>query len=79
MHIEQNESIRVTSGRGTVVVKALVTPKVPVGVVYMNFHFSEAPANRLTIAALDPKSGIAEAKVCAVKIEKVAPRKAAAS
>lgn len=79
LNIAQGELIRVSSRRGTVEVKALVTPKVPPGVVYMNFHFSEAAANRLTIAALDPKSGIAEAKVCAVKIEKVMPQKAAVS
>ncbi len=76
LQIQEGETIQVSSRRGTVTVKAWVTGKVPPGVVYMNFHFSEAAANRLTIAALDPISGIAEAKVCAVKIEKLKPKEA---
>ncbi len=76
LQIQNEETIRVSSRRGTVTVKAWVTGKVPPGVVYMNFHFSEAAANRLTIAALDPISGIAEAKVCAVKIERLKPKEA---
>jgi formate dehydrogenase major subunit/formate dehydrogenase alpha subunit len=39
--------------------------------VYTNFHFPEASANELTIAALDPVSKIPEYKVCAVKVETV--------
>jgi formate dehydrogenase major subunit len=37
----------------------------------MPFHFAEAAANKLTIAALDPTGKIPELKVCAVKIEAV--------
>ncbi len=74
--IAEDEKIRVSSRRGTITVKARLTRKVPREVVYMNFHFAESPANRLTIAALDPLSGIAEAKVCAVKIEKLQPQMA---
>jgi len=70
LDIADGEMVRVSSRRGAITVRAKVTRKVPPQVVYMNFHFSESPANRLTIAALDPMSGIAEAKVCAVRIEK---------
>jgi predicted molibdopterin-dependent oxidoreductase YjgC len=77
LKVSDGEEVRVSSRRGTITVKARVTRKVPPQVVYMNFHFAEAPANRLTIAALDPKSGIAEAKVCAVKIEKLRSKVAA--
>jgi predicted molibdopterin-dependent oxidoreductase YjgC len=41
--------------------------------VYANFHFPEASANELTIAALDPVAKIPEYKVCAVKVEMVQP------
>jgi len=71
LKIKDGEEIRLTSRRGTVTVKAKITRRVPPKVVYMNFHFAESAANRLTIAALDPLSGIAEAKVCAVKVEKM--------
>jgi formate dehydrogenase major subunit/formate dehydrogenase alpha subunit len=39
-------------------------------VVYAPFHFAEAPANRLTLDALDPIGRIPEYKVSAVRLEK---------
>jgi predicted molibdopterin-dependent oxidoreductase YjgC len=39
-------------------------------VVYAPFHFAEAPANRLTLDAIDPISRISEYKVSAVRLEK---------
>jgi hypothetical protein len=41
--------------------------------VFLAFHYREAPANRLTIAALDPVAKIPELKVCAVKVEPCRP------
>jgi predicted molibdopterin-dependent oxidoreductase YjgC len=61
--------IRVTSRRGSIEAEALVGDRVPPGMVYANFHFPEASANQLTIAALDPVAKIPEYKVCAVKVE----------
>jgi len=46
------------------------SPSTPEGVVYAPFHFAEAPANRLTLDALDPISRIPEYKVSAVRLEK---------
>ncbi len=63
--------VRVTSRRGSIEAEAWVTERVPPGMVYANFHFPEASANELTIAALDPVSKIPEYKVCAVKVEAV--------
>ena len=61
--------VRVSSRRGTIEALAMVTDRVPPGMVYANFHFPEASANELTIAALDPVAKIPEYKVCAVKVE----------
>jgi formate dehydrogenase alpha subunit len=58
--------VRVSSRRGSIEAEALVT-----GMVYANFHFPQASANELTIAALDPVAKIPEYKVCAVKVELV--------
>ncbi|MBU1662510.1 MAG: molybdopterin-dependent oxidoreductase, partial [Chloroflexi bacterium] len=66
-----NKRVRVTSRRGSIEVKALITDRVPPGMVYANFHFPESPVNELTIAALDPIAKIPEYKVCAVKVEAV--------
>jgi formate dehydrogenase alpha subunit len=64
-----HKNVRVTSRRGSIKAQAWVTDRVPPGMVYANFHFPEASANELTIAALDPVSKIPEYKVAAVKVE----------
>jgi anaerobic selenocysteine-containing dehydrogenase len=61
--------VRVSSRRGSIEAEAWITDRVPPGMVYANFHFPEASANELTIAALDPIAKIPEYKVCAVKVE----------
>ena len=63
--------VRITSRRGEIEAEAWITDRVPPGMVYANFHFPEANANELTIAALDPVSKIPEYKVCAVRVERV--------
>jgi len=66
-----NRRVRVTSRRGSIVAEAWITERVPPGMVYANFHFPEASANELTIAALDPVAKIPEYKICAVKVESI--------
>ena len=66
-----NKRVRVSSRRGTIEAQSMITDRVPPGMVYANFHFPEASANELTIAALDPVAKIPEYKVCAVKVEAV--------
>ena len=61
--------IALTSRRGTVTARAEVVDRPDPGVVFMTFHFQEAAANLLTIAALDPVAKIPEYKVCAVRVE----------
>ena len=63
--------VRVSSRRGSIEAEAWITDRVPPGMVYANFHFPEASANELTIAALDPVAKIPEFKFCAVKVELV--------
>jgi len=63
--------VRITSRRGSIEAQAWVTERVPPGMVYANFHFPEASANELTIAALDPIAKIPEYKICAVKVESI--------
>ena len=68
---DHHSRVKVTSRRGSIEAEAWVTDRVPPGMVYANFHFPEASANQLTIAALDPVAKIPEYKVCAVKVELV--------
>lgn len=72
LHLANGEMVKVTSRRGTLTARALVGTTTDVGTVFIPFHYFEAAANRLTIAALDPQAKIPEYKVCAVKLEKAA-------
>lgn len=60
----------IASRRGQVRTQARVGSRVPPGVVFLAFHWREAPANLLTQDfALDPEAKIPEYKVCAVRLE----------
>ncbi len=66
--IEDGDLVRVSTRRGHSDCRARVVPTVPVGVVFMPFHF--AGTNILTSDALDPTAKIPEYKVAACQIEK---------
>jgi formate dehydrogenase alpha subunit len=66
--IRDGIAVKVTSRRGEIVVRATVTEKTTVGVVFLSWHFAEAAANLLTIDALDPEAKIPEFKACAVQV-----------
>jgi formate dehydrogenase alpha subunit len=68
--IEDGEMTEVSSRRGTVTAKAVVTYRSRPKSVFMAFHFREAAANALTNDALDPVAKIPEFKVCAVSVKK---------
>jgi formate dehydrogenase alpha subunit len=68
--IASGDRVRVTSRRGEVEARALVTEVSPPGTISMTFHFHESPTNVLTNAAYDPVAKIPETKVCAVRVER---------
>jgi formate dehydrogenase alpha subunit len=69
--IEDGEDIVVSSRRGELEGKAMLTDAVRPGEVFVPFvKLKEANANYLTNAVYDPKSRIPEYKVCAVRIDK---------
>jgi len=72
LKIEDGQIVRISSRRGTVVLRAWVTQRTTVGVVFIPMHFAEAAANLLTIDALDPLAKIPEYKACAVRVERLA-------
>ena len=71
LHIEQGETVRISTRRGSIEVETRISDKPMKGVVFISFHFREASANLLTNAALDPVAKIPEFKVAACKIEKI--------
>ena len=64
--------MRVTSRRGSVVAPVRVDRGLRPGLAFMTMHFpDDVDTNRLTIEANDPKSGTAEFKASAIRIERV--------
>jgi len=70
-NIENGEVISVSTRRGSIRIKAMVTDKIKPNTVFIPFHFFEACANVLTNDAIDPACKIPEYKVCACRIEKI--------
>ncbi len=69
--VEAGSRVKVSSRRGSIIVKALVTKRPAKGVVFVPFHFKEAAANVLTSSnSLDPIAKIPSFKVSAVRIER---------
>ena len=66
------EVVRVVSRRGQVEVPVRLDPGLRPGLTFMTLHFQDDVAtNLLTIDAVDPKSGTAEFKATAIRIEKL--------
>jgi formate dehydrogenase major subunit len=70
--IVERECVIVSSRRGSVEVPVHVDEALRPGLVFMTFHFpDQVDTNVLTIEATDPKSGTAEFKAAAVRIDKL--------
>ena len=70
--VDNGDHVRVTSRRGSVEAPVFIDRGLRAGVVFMTLHFPDDVAtNLLTINAADPKSGTAEFKACAVRVEPV--------
>jgi formate dehydrogenase major subunit len=68
-----DERVRITSRRGSVEAPIRIDTGLRPGLTFMTLHFQDDVAtNLLTIDATDPKSGTAEFKATAIRIEKLA-------
>jgi formate dehydrogenase major subunit len=71
--LAEGDVVRVSSRRGAVEAPIHVETNLRPGLVFMTLHNQDdVRVNLLTIDATDPKSGTAEFKACAVRIERVA-------
>jgi formate dehydrogenase major subunit len=69
--LREGQRVRVSSRRGSVVAPVRFDPGLRPGLAFMTMHFHDQVAtNDLTIDAVDPKSGTAEFKATAIRIEK---------
>jgi predicted molibdopterin-dependent oxidoreductase YjgC len=72
--LDDGEVVRVTSRRGSVEAPVRVDHSLRPGLAFMTLHTpDEVDTNVLTIDATDPKSGTAEFKAAAIRVEKIAP------
>ena len=71
MNLKGGDHIRVSTRRGAIELAARADTGVTPGTVFIPFAFTEAAANLLTNAALDPFGKIPEFKYCAAKVEKL--------
>lgn len=70
--IAENDTVRLTTRRGSALMKARLSGAIRMDTVFAPFHWGNAGrANLLTNPALDPVSKMPEFKVCAVRIDKV--------
>ena len=64
-----NRHVTVTSRRGQMTARAMVTDRVSPGIIFATFHFpGDENVNNVTIFALDPVAKIPEYKVCGVRV-----------
>jgi formate dehydrogenase major subunit len=72
--LEEGEIVRVSSRRGSVEAPVHIDRALRPGLCFMTFHFpDQVDSNVLTIDATDPKSGTAEFKAAAIRVDKIAP------
>ena len=70
--VVEGERVQISSRRGSVIAPVRYDPTLRPGLAFMTFHFpDEVQTNQLTIDAVDPKSGTAEFKATAIRIEKL--------
>jgi predicted molibdopterin-dependent oxidoreductase YjgC len=68
----EGEVVRVSSRRGSLEVPVHVDEQLRAGLAFMTLHFpDQVPTNVLTLDAWDPKSGTAEFKATAIRVDKL--------
>jgi formate dehydrogenase major subunit len=73
--VRDSEVVRVSSLRGSLEVPVRIDKNLRPGLVFMTMHFpDQVNTNLITIDATDPKSGTAEFKAAAVRIDRIDER-----
>lgn len=70
LDVQTGDWVNVSSRRGTITLRVLVTARSPRRTVFVPFHFAEAAANLLTLDRIDSRAKIPDYKNTAVSIHK---------
>lgn len=74
LELAEGEVVRIVSRRGAIQAPVRLDDALRPGLAFMTLHFpDEVETNVLTIDAVDPKSGTAEFKAAAIRVEKIIP------
>jgi predicted molibdopterin-dependent oxidoreductase YjgC len=68
--LKSDDWVQVSSRRGSIKLRLMVTERSPTGTIFIPFHFAEAAANLLTLDRIDERAKIPDYKNTAVTIEK---------
>jgi predicted molibdopterin-dependent oxidoreductase YjgC len=80
LDVAEGELVRVSSRRGSLEVPVHIDEILRAGLVFMTLHFPEqVETNILTLDAWDPKSGTAEFKATAIRVDKLSADELAAA
>jgi formate dehydrogenase alpha subunit len=66
--LKNHQAVTVSSRRGYLETRIILSNELVPGLLSMPYHFKEAPSNMLTNDAMDPTTEMPELKVCAVNI-----------
>lgn len=78
--IGDGERVRLCSARGSAETRVRIQPDIPEGLTFTTFHFPElVDINRLTNPEWDRRSGTAEFKAAAVRIERIGAEESSCS
>jgi formate dehydrogenase major subunit len=73
--VHDGERVKVSSRRGSVVAPVRIDVDLAPGLAFMTFHFpDDVDVNQLTIDATDPRSGTAEFKASAIRVDRLVSR-----
>jgi predicted molibdopterin-dependent oxidoreductase YjgC len=70
MGLAEGQRVKIASRQGEIATSLNISKEVRPGELFMPFHYSESPVNRLTRDELDPHSKIAPFKLTACRVEK---------
>lgn len=69
--LNEGQKVKISSRRGELETILRISSEVALGELFMPFHFSESPVNKLTRDELDPHSRIPPFKLSACRVEKI--------
>jgi formate dehydrogenase major subunit len=75
--IKDQQLVKISSRRGSVIARALVSDRVNKGATYMTYQWWIGACNELTLDNLDPISKTPEYKYCSVRVESIEDQEAA--